>query len=575
MIKKIEIYRYKCFENYTVNFQNSNIIIGENNAGKSTVTEVLRIVAIANKKLMTTNYSNADPSLNIGIRNKGVKISLKNIDISKDNMFYRYDNTQNAEIRVFFDNDVKVKIYINKDTMEIFSSPEYRGKNIITRDEYKKYCIDKIKVLPQIGILKKDEDKITEDTIINNMEGRLSSLHFRNELLYYKNEEPEMYEKYLSILEMTWQDIKIESLYLEGKTINLDIRNEDFVVEVAQMGSGIQMWLQIIWFIAKSEEATVIVLDEPDVYLHPELHKKIVEILRKTKKQFIIPTHSVEIMSMVDYDDIIIINKRDTKSQKPMDIESIQTILDKLGSVHVLQYIYLDKYKKILYVEGDDEQYLRGFYKILFPDDCIEWGNITKAKTGGWGSWKDEVSRAKQINKSGYEYTIYYVYDRDYHLDDEINFRYKEAKENNINLHIWNKKEIENYIINENVILRVLIKRGINLELEDVKKIIEIESNNLKEDLKNNIADEIRQKDKAISYTKIDKKANDILQGIKNVSDRCSGKDLLKNIRINIKDKYKIDVKELEIVNGFLKKDIDGEIKNMLEKIKNGKKFPQ
>ena len=55
------------------------------------------------------------------------------------------------------------------------------------------------------------------------------------------------------------------------------IEADRFTSEIGYMGSGLQMWLQIIWFICKSAESETVILDEPDVYMHPDLQRSLVK----------------------------------------------------------------------------------------------------------------------------------------------------------------------------------------------------------------------------------------------------------------------------------------------------------
>ena len=45
---------------------------------------------------------------------------------------------------------------------------------------------------------------------------------------------------------------------------------EDGCAEVADFGHGVQMWLQITWFLSRIDQNSIVVLDEPDAYLHPD-----------------------------------------------------------------------------------------------------------------------------------------------------------------------------------------------------------------------------------------------------------------------------------------------------------------
>ena len=42
------------------------------------------------------------------------------------------------------------------------------------------------------------------------------------------------------------------------------------------------------------------ILDEPDVYMHPDLQRSLVKIVKNRFKQVIIASHSVEILSEVN-----------------------------------------------------------------------------------------------------------------------------------------------------------------------------------------------------------------------------------------------------------------------------------
>ncbi len=92
--------------------------------------------------------------------------------------------------------------------------------------------------------------------------------------------------------------------------LHLEVRNEDFVGEIGLMGHGLQMWLQTMWFLALSKDAQTVILDEPDVYMHPDLQRRIIRFLRNRHPQCIITTHSVEILSEVRPEEILVVERR-------------------------------------------------------------------------------------------------------------------------------------------------------------------------------------------------------------------------------------------------------------------------
>ena len=74
------------------------------------------------------------------------------------------------------------------------------------------------------------------------------------------------------------------------------------------MGHGLQMWLQTMWFLVQAKGSQTVILDEPDVYMHPDLQRKLVKTVQRSGQQLLLTTHSVEIMSEVAPENILVID---------------------------------------------------------------------------------------------------------------------------------------------------------------------------------------------------------------------------------------------------------------------------
>src|SRR5205823_4249213 len=133
------------------------------------------------------------------------------------------------------------------------------------------------------------------------------------------------------------------------------------------MGHGLQMWLQTMWFLTGAKDHETVILDEPDVYMHADLQRKLVRFLKRRHRQVVVTTHSSEIMAEVEPDEILIVNKADGRSTYASSIPVAQQILSQLGSVHNLQLARLSAGKRFLLVEGDDITILKRFQNALAP----------------------------------------------------------------------------------------------------------------------------------------------------------------------------------------------------------------
>ena len=80
--------------------------------------------------------------------------------------------------------------------------------------------------------------------------------------------------------------------------------------EIYWSGFGFQVWLQLLTHLMRGTEHSIVIIDEPDVYLHPDLQRKLLKILKERTAQYILATHSVEIINESDPGDVISINPR-------------------------------------------------------------------------------------------------------------------------------------------------------------------------------------------------------------------------------------------------------------------------
>ncbi len=112
--------------------------------------------------------------------------------------------------------------------------------------------------------------------------------------------------------------------------------------------------------------------------------------------------------------------------------------------------------------EGDDLKYfevIREQNISHIPSSPID--SIPNMAIYGWNGWNYAVGSSMLLFNSLKENLIIYcILDSDYHSEIEKNERLEEAKLKGIDLHIWRKKEIENYFIVPVAIERIIIKRS-------------------------------------------------------------------------------------------------------------------
>ena len=138
------------------------------------------------------------------------------------------------------------------------------------------------------------------------------------------------------IAETTWKGLGINELIdqngIDGELL-LMVRDNNFTAEIGWMGHGLQMWLQTMWFISKCDENSTVILDEPDVYMHADLQRRLIRFIKGKFNQIIIATHSVEIMAEVEAENILPVDSSKKKLTYANKTPIVQKIIDEIGSI--------------------------------------------------------------------------------------------------------------------------------------------------------------------------------------------------------------------------------------------------
>ena len=568
---RLNITNYKCFQNSYMTFKDITIIVGKNNAGKSTIIETLRLVAWAGKKSKSTNrYVYAPPDFNFGLSKKGIELNVEKLRIDLRGSGYYYNNSISV-IKAFFKDKSSIEVNIKEG---IVFAVFYDCNNQIVKNVSKarQLDFDSIGILPQIGLIKENEKLLSDKTIISDRETYLSSRHFRNEIKLYKNE---YFESFKALSEESWEDLMIDDLCYnlhESENIHLYIQDNRFTAEIGLMGSGLQMWLQVIWFICRSQGQTTLILDEPDIYMHPDLQRKLLHILKLRFSQVIIATHSVEIISEVEPKNIITIDKENQCMKYADSNVAVQKIIDNIGSVHNLSLLRLSNSGKCIFVEGKDIKILSKFYEVLYPGKYNPINTLPVVSLGGFSRLNEAYGAAKLFfEQTGGSFKTFCILDRDYYADEFLEDKLKQAKINNLHLHIWSKKEIENFILIPQAIFRIT-KRPDNEYESFIGKLSEL-VDTFKERIQDQITAKLFEykKSQGVDLSVCLSIARDIMNenwtSIENKLSLVNGKLMISKINDWMKLNYKKSCSMEKIIANIRKEEVNDEIKYIIKEL--------
>ena len=112
MLDRIVLHNYRCFENSEISFRGTAIVVGNNNAGKSSLVEALRLVAEAAQRYKRANYAPIPTVFGLPIATKGFKLNVENLKIDLRTVVYQYKENVFAEIKAYFHEKVCVRVLL-------------------------------------------------------------------------------------------------------------------------------------------------------------------------------------------------------------------------------------------------------------------------------------------------------------------------------------------------------------------------------------------------------------------------------------------------------------------------------
>lgn len=580
MIQLLRLNNFRGFDQHEISLKDLTIIVGRNNAGKSTIVEALRLLSITTNRYLYLPYREAPSWLDIPRVEYGINPSLRGLEIDTELLFHRYNNPP-AIIEAEFSTGELVRIYIsNEDRIHacIFNS---HGRIIRSKREASELSLPKVSIMPQIGPVQKYEKILNEDYVKSAADSRLASLHFRNQLIFF-NETVALFK---STVEATWPGVQVRELIYElglpGELIHLEIRNDDFVGEMNLMGHGLQMWLQTIWFITRAQGSDTIILDEPDVYMHADIQRRLIRYIKGKFPQIIITTHSIEIISEVEPEEILIVDRKKNRSDFANSLPAVQRLIEEVGGIMNLSITRLWHSKKVLFLEGDDIKFLKQFQNTIFPKSSEPIDTLPKLSIDGWGGWNYAIGSTLILTNSfGQNIIPYCIFDSDYHTPNQIKQRKSEANAKNIQLHIWRKKEIENYLLCPAAIERILNRLNQTSRwptVDEIKEILLQLAEEQTDNIHDSLANEYLVEDRQRGLTNANRKARERIEHAKNTElgllSIASGKKLISDFSGWLQDNYGYSISPVAIAKEMNINEIDQEIVSVISAIENGENF--
>lgn len=387
-IKSLHIENYKCYENVDVEFNNStNIIVGNNEAGKSTILEALNLClsGLINgryiKNELNECFFNKDAVTKYRQNTNAVpphiliEVYLDTTDSNESNKVYanlkgarnsKKQDTYGIKLKIVFDENYNDEYATFKKVNKNKNIPiEYyriEWKSFADQDITSRSIPLKPNIIDSSGTkFKNGSDYYISKIISNRLE--------KSEQISLMQAFRELKETFKSGENLTAINEKIaKDSAISGKNVSVSVNTTEMnawenilmtyfdEIPFTQIGQGEQSIIKTNLALSNIREdiCNVVLIEEPENHLaHTNLNSLLKSIEESNKdRQIIITTHSSFVANKLGLSNLVFLNKRQPYYFKSVD-DNTQTYFRKLAGFETLRLILSDR---AILVEGPSDE---------------------------------------------------------------------------------------------------------------------------------------------------------------------------------------------------------------------------
>lgn len=454
-IEKLRIEHFGPFESYEIGFvpdDSCMLLTGKNNEGKSTIIRALQFLEAGTRSIGKNQYKIVVD----GERFYSLpKADLQDVTIGR--FIHNYEN-QIGSISAEFDDGFEIEVFLNP--VEDLVYADYRGR---ISGELATFFAP----IPALGPLAESEEILSKKSYIrSSFRTSLAPRHLRNTM--YQILAPHEYALVQEIVDRTWPSIRLMNIDVDYRSnqINVFFEEDRIPREICWAGQGLQVWFQIVTHLVRLRNHSFLILDEPEIFLHPEKQNDLVRLISEYfSGSTLIATHSVELMNNVSVSHIVNVQKR---KKKPVvkttgDRRYLETVRSEIGSTFNLIASQFER-----------------FEYIVLTEDSYDFNLIAEfAAACGLGPLAFNIPihgfqeyRKARAFREAYEILIgsharfIMVLDRDYYPGEYLRSIQDESANDGVTVVFTEGKEIENTLIDYPAVSSLFAEAGLGQEFE-------------------------------------------------------------------------------------------------------------
>lgn len=293
MLHGIHIQKFKGISNIELPLAQVNVIIGGNNAGKSSILQAIQFAVSIAQTTSTQNTRWAGDRMPSSLSSNDLIYSpILDIYALGHNGMLQEDPAEAIQIS-FLAGQNQTKVIARKGrNKNIVVAIEGRALGDELRSLDRPFCM----IVPGLSGIPAQESYKTPSLVTKLAARGDSNSVFRNILLQL-NRRAEDWQTFTALLQEICPGVELQIAFNENtdETINASVTEGGRTLPIDASGTGVLQAIQILSYILLFKPK-LLILDEPDSHLHPNNQRKLIEILLRAQaenpSQIIISTHS-------------------------------------------------------------------------------------------------------------------------------------------------------------------------------------------------------------------------------------------------------------------------------------------
>ena len=404
MLRKVALTNFKAFERFTMTLPGDAFLVGPNNAGKSTLISAIRLGA------SLLRYATArTPSLPLrrpGISGVVYPLLSDQTVFVEENIRHEFHNLETRLELTFSNGGHLIAVWPEAASDEtdddrepdpyFFLRVDDRSQPLTTKAV--KEAFPAVGVIPMLTPLEHDEILLDERYIKRNQDGRLASRHFRNHLHLMRNEYSRTHQsrmhEFLDFAAEWVPELEIGDLVRrpskDGFQLDVFYTEPGFRAEkeLYWSGDGIQVWLQLLLHVFRVRDMATVVIDEPDVFLHADLQRRLVRLLEAVTPQTITATHSPEMLAEASVENVIWVDKTRRRAVRGPTASVMSDLSEAIGSQFNIRLAKALRSKVCLFVEGKDMKIVRYLARAVGAARLSTETGVAVVPLEGFSNWE-------------------------------------------------------------------------------------------------------------------------------------------------------------------------------------------